>query len=1275
MGFLKYFTALLALSSVAHAAYFPQTTVVQTNPSLLLGESLLHDANGNPIYATSNALNSYITNSTLTFSNTSFAIAGTLPAFAATPTFNLGTLNGAATAVNQSAMISDLDTLVSKVGSPFQVGGVIGNTSFGISGTLPAFASPPTVYAAQSGSWTINATNPSVNATNGAVPLQATQVGGSDGTDLRALSVNSSGQLNINNVSGTVSLPTGAATDATLSSIKTSLGSPLQQTGGSVTANAGVNLNTSALALESGGNLAAINAKTPALGQALASGSTPVVLPASQLSALTPYSTVTANQGGAPWSVTATQYGTWNVGVSSLPAVTGTVTANAGTGTFQTNITNSFLPVSQSGSWTEVATQPTAANLNATVVTTGGGTIAQDSTLNAVKTALGTPFQAGGAISNTTFGASQSGAWTVGRNWNLSSSTDSVTIAGSVTATNSANGNPGAATPAQATQIGGSDGTDLRTLSVNSSGQLNINNVSGTVSLPTGAATDLSVQAVKTALGTPFQAGGSIGNTSFAATQSTAANLNATVVGPSGAALAKDSTLSTINTTLGSPFQAGGSIGNTSFGISGLLPAFASPPTVSASHSGAWGVTATQATGSNLHTVVDSGTITVGASTLPTGAATSALQATGNGYLSTLATNIPAQGQALAAASLPVVLPVSQITALTPPTTVAVTQSTGTNLHTVVDASALPTGAATATGVAAVVTALGSPFQAGGSIGNTSFGISGTLPAFAATPTFNLGNLNGAATNASLTAINTTLGSPMQQTGGSLSVTNFPTSFTVNQGTSPWNVSGSITTSSLSDGIPGTAIPADATMVGGSDGTNLQALSVNTLGQLNLNNISGTISLPTGAATAANQATQITSLSTINTTLGSPFQAGGSIGNTSFGSTQSGTWTVGLSSGTNTIGSLNNISGTISLPTGAATSALQATGNTALSSIVTNTTGLATASNQATANGSLATIATNTTPVAQGSTTSGQSGSLSMGAVTTAAPTYTTAQTSPLSLTIAGALRVDGSAVTQPISAASLPLPSGAATATGVAAVVTALGSPFQAGGSIGNTSFGATQSGTWSVGLNAGTNTIGSLNNISGTISLPTGAATAANQATQITSLATINTTLGSPFQAGGSIGNTSFGATQSGTWSVGLNAGSNNIGSITNVTGTVSLPTGASTSALQATGNGYLSTLATNLPPQGQALASASTPVVLPASQISTLTPPTSVSLNAGSQVIGSISNTTFTATQATGTNLHTVVDSGTVTATISGTPNVAVTSSVLPTGAATATGVLRS
>lgn len=84
---------------------------------------------------------------------------------------------------------------------------------------------------------------------------------------------------------------------------------------------------------------------------------------------------------------------------------------------------------------------------------------------------------------------------------------------------------------------------------------------------------------------------------------------------------------------------------------------------------------------------------------------------------------------------------------------------------------------------------------------------------------------------------------------------------------------------------------------------------------------------------------------------------------------QGGTWNI------------TNISGTISLPTGAATET------------------------------TLAKLA-----LAQGSTTSGQFGPLMQGAVTTSAPSYTTGQTSPLSLTLSGALRVDASGSTQPVS-------------------------------------------------------------------------------------------------------------------------------------------------------------------------------------------------------------------------------------------------------------------
>jgi hypothetical protein len=88
---------------------------------------------------------------------------------------------------------------------------------------------------------------------------------------------------------------------------------------------------------------------------------------------------------------------------------------------------------------------------------------------------------------------------------------------------------------------------------------------------------------------------------------------------------------------------------------------------------------------------------------------------------------------------------------------------------------------------------------------------------------------------------------------------------------------------------------------------------------------------------------------------------------------------------------LNVIVDSSALPTGAATLVEQQTQTTALQLI-------------------------DNLPVAQASTTASQNGALVQGAVTTGAPTYTTAQTNPLSLTTAGLLRVDGSGVTNPIS-------------------------------------------------------------------------------------------------------------------------------------------------------------------------------------------------------------------------------------------------------------------
>jgi hypothetical protein len=91
---------------------------------------------------------------------------------------------------------------------------------------------------------------------------------------------------------------------------------------------------------------------------------------------------------------------------------------------------------------------------------------------------------------------------------------------------------------------------------------------------------------------------------------------------------------------------------------------------------------------------------------------------------------------------------------------------------------------------------------------------------------------------------------------------------TANQGTSPWVVSGTVTatpTGTQDVNIIST-IALPVTDNGGSltvDGT----VAATQSGTWNINNISGTISLPTGSATAANQATEITSLNSIDNSL------------------------------------------------------------------------------------------------------------------------------------------------------------------------------------------------------------------------------------------------------------------------------------------------------------------------------------------------------------------------------------------------------------------------
>lgn len=57
----------------------------------------------------------------------------------------------------------------------------------------------------------------------------------------------------------------------------------------------------------------------------------------------------------------------------------------------------------------------------------------------------------------------------------------------------------------------------------------------------------------------------------------------------------------------------------------------------------------------------------------------------------------------------------------------------------------------------------------------------------------------------------------------------------------------------VTDGTPGSAAPALGQQIAGNDGTNLRVLSTDTTGKVNINNISGTVSLPTSAATSTKQ--------------------------------------------------------------------------------------------------------------------------------------------------------------------------------------------------------------------------------------------------------------------------------------------------------------------------------------------------------------------------------------------------------------------------------------
>jgi len=301
----------------------------------------------------------------------------------------------------------------------------------------------------------------------------------------------------------------------------------------------------------------------------------------------------------------------------------------------------------------------------------------------------------------------------------------------------------------------------------------------------------------------------------------------------------------------------------------------------------------------------------------------------------------------------------------------------------------LPTGASTAAGLTTINTTLGSPFQAGGSIGNTTFGISGTLPAFTATPTFNVGTIAGIATAANQT--NATQKTQLVDASG-----NVIASTSNNLNVQCANCSGSgVSTADEATFTAGTSLFAGSGGFFQTTATN-NPLTTGQQGEFQVTanralftnprnaagteiatatapfrvDPTGTTTQPVNGTVTANAGTNLnTSALALDTSIqGLLVSQGGAIAGKAGPMVQG---SVTTAAPTYTTGTVNPLS-------------LDTAGNLRVNVVAGSASG----------------------NVGQGSTTSGETGPMAQGAVTTAAPTYTTGQTNPLSIDTAGNLRV-----------------------------------------------------------------------------------------------------------------------------------------------------------------------------------------------------------------------------------------------------------------------------
>ena len=194
----------------------------------------------------------------------------------------------------------------------------------------------------------------------------------------------------------------------------------------------------------------------------------------------------------------------------------------------------------------------------------------------------------------------------------------------------------------------------------------------------------------------------------------------------------------------------------------------------------------------------------------------------------------------------------------------------------------------------------------------------------------------------------------------------------------------------------GSAIPAgtSALMIAGSDGTNSRFLTLDASGRL----------ITVGAGTAGTPVGGVTSIQGVSGGTAVPISGSITITGTAAVTQSTSPWVDNITQ----FGGNNVVTGTGASGVGIPRVTVSNDSNI-----------LATQSGTWTVTATQATAANLRAQTASESTTATATGTVAAlvgGAVTTGSPTYTTGQMDPLSLTTAGALRVDGSAVTQPIS-------------------------------------------------------------------------------------------------------------------------------------------------------------------------------------------------------------------------------------------------------------------